>query len=604
MHFNSRLTNIWGANLFSSCWFILNTTDLSIEVPKVGNTDFSFKLIRDLSDNFANSEGVHTTTRTKCPKRNYLCNNPCSHVHRKDAAGICVSKPLSRILASTREVLDTMVTSVVEMPIIPPSDNLFDSLRYLHNGAMSLPSKRCNDALLSNIYVNTTCDDNAIKYNNVPKSPVVIMSQWSKSPSSTSSSFFESTPCKLKRLQQLTDQQPQLKSSQNQGTKPPMEDCITQFTSLSVQQQYKSANKSFTAHPPDSVADATPNTNKSEKCQFPLIRKAKYSNSFTEVFPSYSASFNKRTGLPLQSSPVPGKQKNSTSFAFDPSLVNPCIANGNGTTSSSETLRPTTLALKRRPSSKRGRTFSASATFVGGSSGSGISFPGTPLPPPSFSQLLINFEESMLNGRIAPAGVVDGFSVSLGASGSFFPPHAKLPVVAYFFRLADDGNTPSPYLGHVDLTQLSNKRGYRVPSQGSIQLTLFNPSQSVLKMFVIQYNLEDMPANCQTFLRQRTVYMPVSKGEFVNTVSKQPSDLLCFVFNDKSNVSNSESLPVFLRYLIHLRFHTSKSGNLYLHTDIRLIFARDNFEFDPRVATYQMRSFIEGPTNPRFSPKT
>nr|CDS25903.1 hypothetical protein HmN_000624200 [Hymenolepis microstoma] len=598
-----RLTNIWGANLFSSCWFILNTTDLSIEMSKVGNTDFGFKLIRDLSDNFANSEGVHTTTRTKCPKRNYLCNNPCSHIHRKDTAGICASKSLSRILAGSREVLDTMVTSVVEMPIIPPSDNLFDSLRYLHNGAMSLPSKRCNDALLSSIYVNTSCDDNAVKYNKGSKSPVVIMSQWSQSAPSTSSSFFESTPCKLKRLQQLTDQQPQLQSSRNQGTKPQMEDCITQFTSLSVQQQYKSANKSFTAHLPDSVADTTPNTDISEKCHFPLIRKAKYSNSFTEVFPSYSASFNKRTGLPLQSSPVPGKQKNSTSFDFDPSLVNSCVANGNGTTSSSKTLRPTTLALKRRPSSKRGRTFSASATFGGGSSGSGISFPGTPLPPPSFSQLLINFEESMLNGRIAPAGVVDGFSVSLGASGSFFPPHAKLPVVAYFFRLADDGNTPSPYLGHVDLTQLSNKRGYRVPSQGSIQLTLFNPSQSVLKMFVIQYNLEDMPANCQTFLRQRTVYMPVSKGEFANTVSKPPSDLLSFVFNDKSNVSNPESLPVFLRYLIHLRFHTSKSRNLYLHTDIRLIFARDNFEFDPRVATYQMRSFIEGPTNPRFSPK-
>ncbi|KAM3180824.1 hypothetical protein ACTXT7_015551 [Hymenolepis weldensis] len=153
-------------------------------------------------------------------------------------------------------------------------------------------------------------------------------------------------------------------------------------------------------------------------------------------------------------------------------------------------------------------------------------------------------------------------------------------------------------------------------------------------MFVIQYNLEDMPSNCQTFLRQRTVYMPVSRGEFVNSVSNQASDLLPCVFNDKKDLSNSESLPVFLRYLVHLRaadgphywmytneyrpcdlrlgdhytkfpnlFHTTKSGNLYLHTDIRLIFARDNFEFDSRVATYQMRSFIEGPTNPRFSPK-
>ncbi|VUZ55681.1 unnamed protein product, partial [Hymenolepis diminuta] len=388
-----RLTNIWGANLFSSCWFTLNTNELSIERPKIGSKDFGFKLIRDLSDNFANSEGVHTTTRTKCPKRNYLCNNPCSHIHRKDTAGICVSKSLSRILASSREVLDTMVTSVVEMPLIPPSDNLFDSLRYLHNGAMSLPSKRCNDALLSNLSVDTSCDDNTTEYNKVPKSPVVIMSQWSKSTSSTSSSFFESAPpCKLKRLQQLTDQQqPQLKPNQNRGTKPQMEECINQLTSLSVQHQHRSANKSLVVHLSESIADATPNTDVSEKCHFPLIRKAKNSKSFTEVF-SDSVSFNKRTGLPLQSSPVPAKHKNATSFDFDPSLVNPLDANGNGATSSSKTTRPTTLALKRRPSSKRGRTFSASAALGVGNSGSGISFSGTPLPPPSFSQLLINFE--------------------------------------------------------------------------------------------------------------------------------------------------------------------------------------------------------------------
>ncbi|KAM3172141.1 hypothetical protein ACTXT7_015165 [Hymenolepis weldensis] len=526
-----RLTNIWGANLFSSCWFTLNTNELSIERPKIGSTDFGFKLIRDLSDNFANSEGVHTTTRTKCPKRNYLCNNPCSHIHRKDTAGICVSKSLCRILASSREVLDTMVTSVVEMPLIPPSDNLFDSLRYLHNGAMSLPSKRCNDASLSNLCIDTSCDDNTAECNKVPKSPVVIMSQWSKSTSSTSSSFFESAPpCKLKHLQQLTDQQqPQLKPNQNRGTKPQMEECINQLTSLSVQHQHRSANKSL-VHLSESIADATPNTDVSEKCHFPLIRKVKNSKSFTEVFSSDSVSFNKRTGLPLQSSPVPAKHKNATSFDFDPSLVNPRDTNGNGTASSSKTSRPTTLALKHRPSSKRGRTFSASAVLGGGNSGGGISFPGTPLPPPSFSQLLINFEagsvlildpliqtlltdishriltdlscrqictygvrtrvrgleinahqctlvdvvwqtalESMLNGRIAPAGVVEGFSVNLGASGSFFPTHVRLPVVAYFFRLADDGNTPSPYLGHVDLTQLTNKRGYRVPNKGSIQ---------------------------------------------------------------------------------------------------------------------------------------
>ncbi|KAL5111208.1 hypothetical protein TcWFU_000632 [Taenia crassiceps] len=223
----------------------------------------------------------------------------------------------------------------------------------------------------------------------------------------------------------------------------------------------------------------------------------------------------------------------------------------------------------------------------------------------------------MLNGRIPPKGVVEGFSLGIGASGAFFPVHVKLPVVAYFFQLSDDGNTPSPYLGHVDLTGLSNKRGYHVPHKGLIQLTLFNPSHSVLKMFVIQYNLEDMPANSQTFLRQRTVYMPISGSgdDEGNNVANLPSDLVSCVFKEGKTGgleqhqlshlnATSEPLPIFLRSLVHLRFHTTKSNNLYLHTDIRLIFSRDTVEFDPRVATYRMHSFIDGPNNPRYSPKT
>lgn len=53
----------------------------------------------------------------------------------------------------------------------------------------------------------------------------------------------------------------------------------------------------------------------------------------------------------------------------------------------------------------------------------------------------------------------------------------------------------------------------------------------------------------------------------------------------------------------YFRFHTTRSGKLYLHTDLRLIFSRDKFEFDPRVATYELRSFIDAPINPRYSPK-
>jgi len=51
----------------------------------------------------------------------------------------------------------------------------------------------------------------------------------------------------------------------------------------------------------------------------------------------------------------------------------------------------------------------------------------------------------MLNGRIEPTGAVEGFTVDVGASGSFCPKHVILPVAAFFFTLSDD-NAPSPYL--------------------------------------------------------------------------------------------------------------------------------------------------------------
>jgi len=49
-------------------------------------------------------------------------------------------------------------------------------------------------------------------------------------------------------------------------------------------------------------------------------------------------------------------------------------------------------------------------------------------------------------------------------------------------------------------------------------------------MFVVVYDLSDMPPNSQTFLRQRTLYMPV-----------------------KGSPSDAPNFMVYLRYLIHLR---------------------------------------------------
>ena len=123
-----------------------------------------------------------------------------------------------------------------------------------------------------------------------------------------------------------------------------------------------------------------------------------------------------------------------------------------------------------------------------------------------------------------------GFTAEIGASGSFVPPHRTLPVTVFFYTLYDtdkgDKLSGSPYLGHIAL----GPKGYHVPRTGTVQVTLFNPNGTVVKMFVVRYDLSDMPPNSRTFLRQRTLFMP----------------------NDATE-ADADSRK-WLRYLIHLRF--------------------------------------------------
>lgn len=54
-------------------------------------------------------------------------------------------------------------------------------------------------------------------------------------------------------------------------------------------------------------------------------------------------------------------------------------------------------------------------------------------------------QECVLNYRLEPLGIVDGFTAEVGASGSFCPSHLTLPVDVSFYSVSDD-NAPSPYM--------------------------------------------------------------------------------------------------------------------------------------------------------------
>uniref|UniRef100_A0A8C5U3R3 Atos homolog protein B n=1 Tax=Malurus cyaneus samueli TaxID=2593467 RepID=A0A8C5U3R3_9PASS len=204
----------------------------------------------------------------------------------------------------------------------------------------------------------------------------------------------------------------------------------------------------------------------------------------------------------------------------------------------------------------------------------GTRSPSAPWATTTVSHALLgNFEESILKGRFAPSGRIEGFTAEIGASGSYCPQHVTLPVDVTYFDISEH-SAPSPFLGVIDLEALG-KKGYSVPKAGTIQVTLFNPNKTVVKMFLVTYDFQDMPANHMTFLRHRIFLVPVGEEEG-SAVSEV----------------NLLSSP--------RRFHSSKSGKIYLHDDIRLLFSRKSIEVDSGIP-YELKSFTEMPRNPCYS---
>jgi len=202
----------------------------------------------------------------------------------------------------------------------------------------------------------------------------------------------------------------------------------------------------------------------------------------------------------------------------------------------------------------------------------------------TFNFLRGNFTESLLHGKILPCGILDGFTVKLGASGLFMPKQVVLPVTTFWFNVSEH-QAASPYLGFVNL-QCLPKRGYHTPTKGTITIALLNPNGTAVHLFLILYDLSDMPPDHRTFIRQRIVLMPeTTTGE---------------LHNDSRTSSKGN-----LRYLAHIRFVTSQTGKLYMHSDIRLIFARNKLDSDDRTATgkSQLVTLTDVPTPKYWSRK-
>ncbi|XP_023579825.1 protein FAM214A [Octodon degus] len=298
--------------------------------------------------------------------------------------------------------------------------------------------------------------------------------------------------------------------------------------------------------------------------------------------------FHPRTGLPLLSSPVPQRKTQSGCFDLDSSLLHLKSLSSRRYKNSINQLAEQ-MARLQECSVLAGMAGGHLHTVGGGRVWAPERHAGAALAlsrktSHSLFHKLSVLQESVLNYRLDPLGVVSGFTAEVGASGVFCPAHLTLPVEVSFYSVSDD-NAPSPYMGVIPLESLG-KRGYRVPPSGTVQVTLFNPNKTVVKMFVVVYDLRGMPANHQTFLRQRIFSVPVEPEA-------------------RTSTGQGRTRPAeerLLRYLIHLRFQSSKSGKIYLHRDVRLLFSRKSMEVDSGAA-YELKSYTESPTNPQFSPR-
>uniref|UniRef100_A0A182F1P4 DUF4210 domain-containing protein n=1 Tax=Anopheles albimanus TaxID=7167 RepID=A0A182F1P4_ANOAL len=202
--------------------------------------------------------------------------------------------------------------------------------------------------------------------------------------------------------------------------------------------------------------------------------------------------------------------------------------------------------------------------------------------------MLGTLEESLLQRRLVPKYQVADFKVLLGASGSFCPTQLTIPVASYFYELPGQHLT-TPYVCELRLP----RKGYSIPRTGTVQATLLNPLGTVVRMFVVPYDFRDMPAMSTTFIRQRILACDESSLQLLGKNIEQ--------------LSNAEQMKL-LRYAIHLRFQTSRSGKLSLHTDIRLLISRRT---DCDTAAAHAKNLLEAPNelkvvtivpeNPKFS---
>ena len=226
-------------------------------------------------------------------------------------------------------------------------------------------------------------------------------------------------------------------------------------------------------------------------------------------------------------------------------------------------------------------------------------------PGPNFGSFVGSYEESLLSGRMSslPSKPLT-FDAELGVLGLGkcksslrCPPHVNFTFPAHFYSLEGaaekEGKVSpgTPYVGTIDveghyLDMLFTDQmgalhllpkpaaysvglspppptpsfpGYRIPPKGQIQLVIKNPNLTAVKLFLVPYDLSDMPAGTKTFIRQKSHVVSPGPGNDASsaaasvkgqTASSSTSPLRSQQHNHSRRSVGRETL----RYAVHLQF--------------------------------------------------
>jgi hypothetical protein len=113
----------------------------------------------------------------------------------------------------------------------------------------------------------------------------------------------------------------------------------------------------------------------------------------------------------------------------------------------------------------------------------------------------------------------------------------------YFYHAGDESS--SPYVATLNLSEhaalVKTKGLYLLPKKGVIQIIVANQEKTGLKVFIVPYDVTDMPPRTNTVVRQTTHV-----------------------------ASRSGSSTMRLCYAVQIPFMASKHGRVYIHRKIKV----------------------------------